>query len=95
MARQKSKSKFIKNYQYFTYLAKLPPKQQKDMMNRTTDKEIWASFAEICYNLLRNHVTLTDAEKRLLRPYKQQIYEISLKSNSIAKKKKAVQANIL
>ena len=88
-----SGSKFVKHHQFFQYLAKLTPKQQKEVLRQTTDKGIWQAFAEVCWNLLRQNVELTESEKKLLRPYARQIYEISLKGNSIAKKRHAVQVS--
>ena len=88
-----SRSKFVKHHQFFQYLARLPPKRQKEVLERTTDKGIWQAFAEVCWNLLRQNVELTESEKKLLRPYARQIHEISLKRNSIAKKRHAVQVS--
>ena len=69
---KKKKSKFRENYEFFTYLAKLPPRRQK-LFIKGFDRDILIALSEICLNIMRRNVPLTEKEKKKLRPYEKQV----------------------
>lgn len=90
MAKGKAKSRFVENHEFFVYLAKLPTNRQKAII-KGADRPILLALSEICLNIMRRNVPLTEKEKRLLRPYEKQVYQLSLKKQSTSKKKQIVQ----
>ena len=86
----KTRSHFHQHRDFFTFLAKLSPKRQKIII-KGADKPILLALSEICLNLVRRNVPLNDKEKKLLRPFSKQIYQLSLKNKSSNQKKKLIQ----
>ena len=86
-----AKSKFRENFEFFSYLSKLPPRRQKIII-KGMDRDILLALSEVCLNLMRRNVPLTPNEKKKLKPYEKHVYQMSLKNHSINKKKKIVQS---
>jgi hypothetical protein len=87
---RKGRSKFMENREFFSFLSKIPPKRQKNII-KGADKDILVALSEICLNLIKRNINLTEKEKRRLRPYAKQVYLLSQKKPSFNKKKKVVQ----
>ena len=85
-----AKSKFRDNFEFFSYLAKLPARRQKILI-KGMDRDLLLALSEICLNIIKRNVPLTDNEKKKLKPYEKQVYQMSLKRHSINKKKQIAQ----
>ena len=83
---QKGGSRVKQNQDLLSYLTKITPRQQK-MIISGLDRGGIETFAEICMNLLKGSINLTPAQIDKLRKYEESIYQLSLRSNSVAKKK--------
>ena len=71
------------------YLTQITPRQQK-MIISGLDRGGIETFAEISMNLLKGGINLTPAQIDKLRKYEESIYQLSLRSNSVAKKKRVL-----
>ena len=91
MARNKSKlSKLRGNIKLLNYLKDIPSRRQKFLI-KGADREILEAFSEICLNLVKRNVHLTPQQIQKLLPYEEDIYQLSLKRHSLAKKKQIIQ----
>ena len=88
--KKRSKSHFKENSSYISYLATLSPKRQKNLIKRA-DKETLFALSEVCLNIMRRHIPLSDKEKNKLRPYAKHIYELSLKKPNLKQRRQIVQ----
>ena len=77
------------NVDLLKYLSKITPRQQK-MIISGLDRAGIETFAEICLNLLGGSVNLTPQQIDKLRKHEESIYQLSLRSNSVAKKKRVL-----
>ena len=82
-------SRVKQNADLLTYLTKITPRQQK-MIISGLDRSGVETFAEICMNLLKGSVDLSPAQIDKLRKYEESIYQLSLRTNSVAKKKRVL-----
>ena len=81
---------FLENYEFLKYLAKLSPQRLKSHI-KGMDKNVLKSLAEICLNLRKKNVPLSPKQKAKLQPYEEDVYQMSLKTRGIGKKKKIIQ----
>ena len=88
--KSKRRSRFKDNAPFFTFLATLPAHRQKSLI-KGADKEILLALSEIALNLMRRKVSFTEQEKKKLRPYEKQIYDLSLRKHNLTKRKAIVQ----
>ena len=88
--QKKKRNRFRENYEFFSYLAKLPTSRQKVLI-KAADRDILIAFSEIALNLMKKNIPLSKKQKNKLKPYARQIYHLSLKGKSIKHKKKIVQ----
>ena len=84
------RNRFRENYKFFTFLSTLPPQRQKSLI-KGADKEILYALSEICLNIINRNVQLTEEEKKKLRPYAEQIYQLSLKKHNLNTKRRIAQ----
>ena len=80
----------LENYEFLRYLSKLSPQRLKSHI-KGMDKNVMKSLAEICLNLRKKHVPLSPKQKSKLKPYEKHVYQMSLKSQGIGKKRKIIQ----
>lgn len=90
MGKKKSRNRFRENYKFFSFLSTLPPARQKSLI-KGADKDILYALSEICLNIIKRNVPLTDKEKKKLKPYADQIYQLSLKKSSLQSKRRLAQ----
>lgn len=84
------KSHFKANAPFFKFLATLSPKRQKALI-KGADKEILYALSEIALNIMRRRVSFSESEKKKLRPFEKQFYELSKKKHNLKKRKVIVQ----
>lgn len=90
MGKYKGQSKVREHFEFLSYLKKISPRRQKQFIKQA-DRPILEALSEIALNLIKKNVSLTSAQIEKLRPYEEQIYQLSLRKHSINKKKKIVQ----
>ena len=79
------------HFEFLSYLSSIPPRRQKILI-KGADRPLLESLSEICINLLNKRLDLTKAQINKLRPYEKQIYQLSQRSHSLARKKRIVQS---
>ena len=90
MAENKKRSKVREHFAFLTYLQAISPRRQKQFI-KAADRPILEALSEIALNLIRKNVTLSSSQIDKLRPFEEEIYQLSLKKHSINKKKKIAQ----
>ena len=80
-------SKVKKHVDLLVYLSKISPRQQK-MLIHGLDRSAVDALAEVALNLIKKNVALTPAQIDKLRPHEESIYQLALKKNSVARKKR-------
>ena len=90
MAENKKRSKVREHFAFLTYLQAISPRRQKQFI-KAADRPILEALSEIALNLIRKNVTLSPSQIDKLRPFEEEIYQLSLKKHSINKKKKIAQ----
>ena len=88
---KKKPSKVRQHFEFLSYLSSIPPRRQKILI-KGADRPLLESLSEICINLLNKRLELTKAQINKLRPYEKQIYQLSQRSHSLARKKRIVQS---
>ena len=88
---KKKPSKVRQHFEFLSYLSSIPPRRQKILI-KGADRPLLESLSEICINLLNKRLDLTKAQINKLRPYEKQIYQLSQRSHSLARKKRIVQS---
>ena len=88
---KKKPSKVRQHFEFLSYLSSIPPRRQK-LLIKGADRPLLESLSEICINLLQQRLELSKAQIDKLRPYKRQIYQLSQRRHSVAKKKRIVQS---
>ena len=83
-------SKLRANAELLSYLRTISPRRQK-LLIKGADREILEAFSEICLNLVKQNISLTSRQIERLLPYEEDIYQLSLKRHSLAKKKQIIQ----
>lgn len=78
------------HYPLLEYLRTIPKKRQKKII-KAGGKEILEALSEICLNLIKKNINLSPQQISKLKPYEKQIYGLSLKKNSVAKKQSIIQ----
>ena len=86
MGKYKGQSKVREHFEFLSYLKKISPRRQKQFIKQA-DRPILEALSEIALNLIKKNVSLTSAQIEKLRPYEEQIYQLSLRKHSINKKK--------
>ena len=89
MARNK-KSLLRDQIKLLDYLRDISPRRQK-LLIKGADRPILEAFSEICLNIIRENIPLSPQHVDKLRPYEEDIYQLSLKRHSVAKKKRIIQ----
>ena len=87
---KKKPSKVRQNFEFLSYLSSIPPRRQK-LLIKGADRPLLESLSEICINLLHHRLELSKAQIDKLRPFERQIYQLSQRRHSVAKKKRIVQ----
>ena len=83
-------SRVREHFAFLTYLQTISPRRQKVFI-KVADRPILEALSEIAINLIKRNVKLSPSEIDKLRPFEEQIYQLSLKKHSINKKKRIVQ----
>ena len=86
---KKGGSRVKQHVDLLKYLTQLTPRQQK-MIITGLDRGGIETFAEIALNLLKGSINLSPAQIDKLRKYEESIYQLSLRSTSVAKKKRVL-----
>ena len=87
---KKKPSKVRQHFEFLSYLSSIPPRRQK-LLIKGADRPLLESLSEICINLLHHRLELSKAQIDKLRPFERQIYQLSQRRHSVAKKKRIVQ----
>ena len=87
---KRKKGHFRENVGFFSFLASLPPHRQK-LLIRGADRPILHALSEVCLNILRRNVELSPMEKKRLKHYADQIYQLSLKKHNLSQRKHIAQ----
>ena len=87
---KKKPSKVRQHFEFLSYLSSIPPRRQK-LLIKGADCPLLESLSEICMNLLQHRLELNRQQIEKLRPFKRQIYQLSQRQHSVAKKKRIVQ----
>ena len=90
VSRKKKPSKVRQHFEFLSYLSSIPPRRQK-LLIKGADRPLLESLSEICINLLHHRLELSKAQIDKLRPFQRQIYQLSQRRHSVAKKKRIVQ----
>ena len=90
VSRKKKPSKVRQHFEFLSYLSSIPPRRQK-LLIKGADRPLLESLSEICINLLHHRLELSKAQIDKLRPFERQIYQLSQRRHSVAKKKRIVQ----
>lgn len=86
----KQKHKVVEHIDILKYLQKISPRRQKVII-KAADRPILEAFSEIALNMIKKNVQLSSAQIAKLRPYEEQIYQLSLKGHSVQKKRRILQ----
>ena len=90
LSGKKKPSKVRQHFEFLSYLSSIPPRRQK-LLIKGADRPLLESLSEICINLLHHRLELSKAQIDKLRPFERQIYQLSQRRHSVAKKKRIVQ----
>lgn len=93
MARssKRRKNRVVEHIDFLKYLQKISPQRQKAII-KAADKPILEALSEIALNLIKRNITLSSTEIDKLRPFEEQIYQLSLRKHSVSKKKRILQS---
>ena len=78
------------HFAFLEYLRSITPRRQKVLI-KGADLPILQALSEIALNLIKKNIHLKPHEIAKLRPYEEDIYQLALKRNSVAKKKLIIQ----
>ena len=56
------------------------------------DRPILEAFSELCLNLIKKNIKLSAQQIDKLRPYEEEIYQLSLRKHGVEKRKKLIQS---
>ena len=87
----KKTSKVRDNFAYLSYLQSITPRRQK-LLIKGADRPILEALSELCLNMIKKKVSLSASQIEKLRPYEEEIYQLSLKKHGLEKRKKIVQS---
>ena len=77
-------------YPFLEYLRGISPRRQR-LIIKGADLPILHALSEICLNLIKKNIDLTPSQISKLKPFEEEIYQLTLRKNSLAKKKRIVQ----
>ena len=72
------------------YLQKISPQRQKTII-KAADRPILEALSEIALNLIKKNIHLSPSQIEKLKPFEEQIYQLSLRSHSVSKKRRILQ----
>ena len=87
---KRKESKVRRHFALLEYLRNIPRNKQQKII-KASGRDVLEALSEICLNLIKKNIKLTPAQINKLRPYEKQIYNLSLKRHSVAKKRDIVQ----
>ena len=87
MPPKSRKVKTKDHWDFLMYLRSISPRRQKYLI-KMADRPILEAFSEIALNLIKKNISLTSDQINRLRPFEENIYQLSLKRHSVVKKKK-------
>ena len=96
MAKNKASSRQRKSsvrdsFAFLTYLQSITPRRQK-LLIKGADRPILQAFSELCLNLIRKNIKLSAQQIDKLRPYEEEIYQLSLRKHGVEKRKRLIQS---
>ena len=87
---KKQPNRVEKNMGILEHLQSLTPRQRNTLI-KGANKELLFTLSEICLNLINDYIKIPPSEIEKLRPFQEQIYQLSLKKHSLIKRRTIVQ----
>ena len=88
--QRKQKNKVHEHAHFLEYLRNIPPKRQQ-MLIKASDRPLLEALSELTLNLAGKRIPLTKGQIEKLKPFEEEIYQLSLKKHSSAAKKRILQ----
>ena len=87
----KRKSSVRDSFTFLSYLQSISPRRQK-LLIKGADRPNFQAFSELCLNLIKKNIKLSAQQIDKLRPYEEEIYQLSLRKHGVEKRKKLIQS---
>ena len=91
MAKLSSRTSRVREHiDILKYLQKISPRRQKAII-KAVDRPILEALSEIALNLIKKNIQLSPSQIEKLKPFEEQIYQLSLRGHGVSKKKRILQ----
>ena len=88
--QRKRKNKVHEHANFLEYLRNIPPKRQQILI-KACDRPLLEAFSELTLNLVGKRIPLTKGQIDKLKPFEEEIYQLSLKKHGSSAKKRILQ----
>ena len=89
-SQRRRKNKVHEHAHFLEYLRSIPPKRQQ-MLIKACDRPLLEALSELTLNLARKRIPLTKGQIDKLKPFEEEIYQLSLKKHGNSAKKRILQ----